>query len=173
MSLTIRAVTRHDAPRLAEIYGQPDTQQNTLQLPHPSVELWEQKIINYPNVGHIGFVAELDGQVVGNITLFTQQVVRLKHSVSFGLAVDHHFTRRGIARQLIEFALDYSFNWLAAQRVELSVFADNPTAIALYRRLGFVTEGTQRQAAFKNGRYQDTIMMSILASEYFVDAPTD
>ncbi|MBT0723944.1 GNAT family N-acetyltransferase [Rosenbergiella sp. S61] len=167
MNVNIRAVTREDAARLAEIYGQPDTQQNTLQLPCPSVELWEQKIINYPNVGHIGFVAELDGLVVGNITLFTEKVIRLKHVVSFGIAVDGHFTRRGIARQLIEFGLDYAFNWLAAQRVELSVFADNQAAIALYKRLGFVIEGTQRQAAFKKGRYHDTIMMSKLASEYF------
>ncbi|MBT0730921.1 GNAT family N-acetyltransferase [Rosenbergiella nectarea] len=169
MSVNIRAVTREDAARLAEIYGQPATQQNTLQLPCPSVELWEQKIINYPNVGHIGFVAELDGLVVGNITLFTQKVVRLRHVVSFGIAVDSHYTRRGIARQLIDFGLDYAFNWLAAQRVELSVFADNQAAIALYQHLGFVVEGTQRQAALKNGRYQDTIMMSKLASEYFCD----
>lgn len=170
MSVKIRAVTREDAVRLAEIYGQPATQQNTLQLPCPSVELWEQKILNYPNIGHIGFVAELDGDVVGNITLFTEKAVRLRHVVSFGITVDSHFTRRGIAKQLIEFGLDYAFNWLAAQRVELSVFADNQPAIALYQRLGFVVEGTQRQAALKNGRYQDTIMMSKLASEYFSEA---
>lgn len=172
MSVNIRAVTREDAARLAEIYSQPATQQNTLQLPCPSVELWEQKIINYPNVGHIGFVAELDGLVVGNITLFTQKVVRLRHVVSFGIIVDSHYTRRGIARQLIDFGLDYAFNWLAAQRVELSVFTDNQAAIALYQHLGFVVEGTQRQAALKNGRYQDTIMMSKLASEYFCEVPT-
>ncbi|WP_241580244.1 GNAT family N-acetyltransferase [Rosenbergiella nectarea] len=172
MSVNIRAVTREDAARLAEIYSQPATQQNTLQLPCPSVELWEQKIINYPNLGHIGFVAELDGLVVGNITLFTQKVVRLRHVVSFGIAVDSHYTRRGIARQLIDFGLDYAFNWLAAQRVELSVFTDNQAAIALYQHLGFVVEGTQRQAALKNGRYQDTIMMSKLASEYFCEVPT-
>jgi len=167
MSVKIRAVAREDAVRLAEIYGQPETQQNTLQLPCPSVELWEQRIIDYPSVGHIGFVAELDGLVVGNITLFTQKIVRLRHVVSFGITVDSHFSRRGIARQLINFGLDYAFNWLAAQRVELSVFADNQPAIALYQHLGFVVEGTQRQAALKNGRYQDTIMMSKLASEYF------
>ena len=167
MSVKIRAVAREDAVRLAEIYGQPATQQNTLQLPCPSVELWEQKIIDYPSVGHIGFVAELDGLVVGNITLFTQKIVRLRHVVSFGITVDSHFSRRGIARQLINFGLDYAFNWLAAHRVELSVFADNQPAIALYQHLGFVVEGTQRQAALKNGRYQDTIMMSKLASEYF------
>lgn len=172
MSVNIRAVTREDAARLAEIYSQPATQQNTLQLPCPSVELWEQKIINYPNLGHIGFVAELDGLVVGNITLFTQKVVRLRHVVSFGITVDSHYTRRGIARQLIDFGLDYAFNWLAAQRVELSVFTDNQAAIALYQHLGFVVEGTQRQAALKNGRYQDTIMMSKLASEYFCEVPT-
>ena len=169
MSVTIRAVSRLDAVRLAEIYAQPATQHNTLQLPYPSAEFWEQKISNYSSIGHIGFVAEYEGHVVGNVTLFTEKAVRLRHVVSFGIAVDSHFTRRGIAQQLIEFALDYAFNWLAAQRVELSVFADNSPAIALYQKLGFVVEGTQRQAALKQGRYQDIIMMSKLASEYFGD----
>ncbi|MBT0727706.1 GNAT family N-acetyltransferase [Rosenbergiella australiborealis] len=167
MSVIIRPVTRYDASRLAEIYSQPDVQQNTLQLPYPSTQLWEERILNYPNIGHIGFVAVIGEVVVGNITLFTEKVIRVRHNVSFGVAVDASYTRRGIAQQLIDFALDYAFNWLAAQRVELRVFSDNLPAISLYQKLGFVVEGTLRQAAFKDGRYQDIIVMSKLVSEYF------
>ena len=50
------------------------------------------------------------------------------------------------------------------RRVELSVEADNPRAIAFYQRFGFVHEGTQRAAYKRAGEdgYVDELMYGLL-----------
>ena len=47
--------------------------------------------------------------------------------------------------------------------IELEVFASNTAAIALYRALGFVTEGTKRRARKLDGEYDDNVVMALLA----------
>ena len=52
--------------------------------------------------------------------------------------------------------------WLDIRRLELTVFADNAAAIALYSKLGFEVEGTYRKYAFREGRYVDALSMARL-----------
>jgi RimJ/RimL family protein N-acetyltransferase len=42
----------------------------------------------------------------------------------------------------------------------------NKIAISMYRKHGFLVEGIQREAIFRNGVYVNYNMMSILRSEY-------
>jgi RimJ/RimL family protein N-acetyltransferase len=43
---------------------------------------------------------------------------------------------------------------------------NNTIAINLYTKMGFCLEGTQRQAIFRDGKYVNYLMMSILKEEY-------
>ncbi|KFD22591.1 acetyltransferase [Tatumella ptyseos ATCC 33301] len=153
MDIVIRAVELKDAEQLKSIYSQKNVQENMLQLPAPSLSYWESRIQNYTEKGWIGFVAEIEGVVVGELVIFTQQHVRLRHVVSFGVAVDINHSGKGIGKQLILFCQEYAFQWLAAKRLELEVFASNDSAIRLYENLGFEIEGKKRNAALKNGEY--------------------
>jgi RimJ/RimL family protein N-acetyltransferase len=51
-------------------------------------------------------------------------------------------------------------------RVYLQVFDFNSRAIALYEQLGFREEGRFRDAVFREGRYCDVVVMSMLESEF-------
>jgi diamine N-acetyltransferase len=51
-------------------------------------------------------------------------------------------------------------------RLWLLVLENNEPAKNLYKKMGFVNEGVQRQAIFKEGQYHDYIMMSLLRGEY-------
>jgi RimJ/RimL family protein N-acetyltransferase len=46
------------------------------------------------------------------------------------------------------------------------VLGSNSRAINLYYKLGFVKEGVKRQEVLKGTEYVDSIIMSILKSEY-------
>lgn len=52
------------------------------------------------------------------------------------------------------------------ERIELDVFASNKAAIALYMKLGFVTEGVKCRARKLDGDYDDNVFMALL------DTPT-
>ena len=53
-------------------------------------------------------------------------------------------------------------NWLNLTRIELHVYVDNATAIALYEKFGFKVEGTHRRLAFRDGEYVDAYSMARL-----------
>jgi len=43
---------------------------------------------------------------------------------------------------------------------------ENTTAINLYQKVGFVEDGRKRDEVYKNGQWVDSIIMSILSTEY-------
>ena len=58
--------------------------------------------------------------------------------------------------------IDYADQWGHVLRIELTVFADNTRAIALYERFGFEHEGRQRGYALRHGVYSDVLAMARL-----------
>jgi putative acetyltransferase len=58
--------------------------------------------------------------------------------------------------------LEVADNWMNLHRVELTVFADNEAALALYRKFGFETEGRLRDYAIRDGVLVDAISMARL-----------
>lgn len=72
----------------------------------------------------------------------------------------------GLGRACTTFGVRYGFEQLNLNRVSLQVLDTNVRAQKLYRALGFVDEGRLRQAQYKNGRYVDVLLMSILRSEH-------
>lgn len=74
--------------------------------------------------------------------------------------------RQGYAGEMFGYVLDYLFDQCGLHRVALVTLASNDTALRLYRRLGFVEEGRERQAIFRQGVYQDLLAMGLLAEEW-------
>ena len=72
----------------------------------------------------------------------------------------------GVGSAFLSMITREAFENLGAHRFWLDVFPDNDRARHVYRRFGFVEEGTQREAYLWNGEFRSTIIMSILAPEY-------
>jgi RimJ/RimL family protein N-acetyltransferase len=53
------------------------------------------------------------------------------------------------------------FDTMNLHRIELDVFARNERAGKVYARVGFQVEGRRRDAVYKNGRFEDTIVMGL------------
>ncbi len=89
----------------------------------------------------MGFVWEADGRIVGNVTLFPADFPASpgRPIVVANVAVAPDYRRRGIARRLMEAGLD-AIRAGGGTAAILQVDADNDSARALYRELGFRTE---------------------------------
>ena len=63
--------------------------------------------------------------------------------------------------------LDFAFESLNLNRVQLGVFVDNEAGIRAYEKAGFTREGVAREHSFAGGRYVDQAVYAILARDYF------
>ncbi|HFE66548.1 MAG TPA: GNAT family N-acetyltransferase [Chloroflexi bacterium] len=106
------------------------------------------------------YVAVADEKVVGIGTLHQSQNPRARHSAGLGMMVHPDYWGMGIGTQLMEKLIDLADNWLNLVRVELEVNTDNPTAVHLYEKFGFVIEGTKKMHAYGDGRMADSHFMA-------------
>jgi len=73
---------------------------------------------------------------------------------------------RGPGRKILTEVVRVVFEDLGAHRLFLDVFEDNARARHLYESLGFVYEGTMRDAARRDTAWMNLRLMSLLESEY-------
>jgi putative acetyltransferase len=152
MEVEIRRTEPADAKAVKEIYECKKAYSGTLQLPHPSLDLWEKRLASIPN-GVYTYVAIINDEIVGNLGLHVCENPRRKHAATFGMGVKDHFQGKGVGSALLQTAIDLADNWLNLRRLELTVYTDNIAAIALYKKFGFVVEGESPEFAFRNGEY--------------------
>jgi RimJ/RimL family protein N-acetyltransferase len=75
---------------------------------------------------------------------------------------------RGLGTEATRLILRHAFETVGLHRVDLEVFTFNPRARRVYEKVGFVYEGTKREALFWDGARVDADIMSILAPEWAV-----
>jgi RimJ/RimL family protein N-acetyltransferase len=83
------------------------------------------------------------------------------HVGGFGMSVARRWRRSGVGTKRLESLLAWTARY-GIRRVELEVLATNHGAIALYRRAGFVLEGTKVRAFEVDGNYVDLLQMAKL-----------
>ncbi len=89
-----------------------------------------------------GFVWEEQGHIVGNVSLIPFSLEKKKVFVIANVATHPDFRGRGIARALMELAMERARS-RGAQSLILSVREENQQAVSLYRSLGFERITTQ------------------------------
>ena len=72
---------------------------------------------------------------------------------------------KGIGKFAVKEILNHGFNNLNLNRIQLGVLSYNYRAIKLYEKCGFKLEGKKRQAVYKNGKFVDMFLYSILKRE--------
>ena len=64
-------VIRHAEPKdfdaIRQIHAQPEVYHNTLQVPHPSSHMWQERLADQPGIKQL--VACIDEQVVGHLSI--------------------------------------------------------------------------------------------------------
>ncbi len=72
----------------------------------------------------------------------------------------------GYGREATRLMVDYAFDTLNLNRVQLHVSKKNERAVKLYKEIGFQVEGTLRQAMYFDNAYIDFYVMGILREDW-------
>ena len=90
-----------------------------------------------------------------------------RNGVGFlALAIDPQHWAKGYGTETLQLLLRFAFMEINLHKVQLTVFAYNERALALYSRAGFVREGTYREFIRRDGQRFDMILMGLLESEW-------
>lgn len=164
-AVTVRPTELADVDALTALRDVPHVQRNTLALPFSSRAWGEDFMRRNLERRSLNLCAVADGELIGHATLMSNEG-RRAHSAVLGIGVHDAYAGRGIGTRLMRMLTESADHALGLRRIELTVFADNAPAIALYRRFGFVVEGRSRGSAMRDGELTDVLHMARL-----VDAP--
>lgn len=73
---------------------------------------------------------------------------------------------KGFGTEATDLMLNYAFNTLNLNRIQLHVAIKNEKAVTVYKKIGFEIEGTLRQAMHRDGQYHDFYVMGLLKNDY-------
>lgn len=72
---------------------------------------------------------------------------------------------RGLGTEAARLLVAYGFDELGLHRISLEVYAFNPRARRAYEKVGFIVEGTLRDALRFDGEWVDATLMSMLSTD--------
>ena len=170
-TINLRAVERQDVPLLYRWFNDPvvmdgwgwSAPARSMQTVAAQVEEWLAREIAFGRPEAL--VAEsLAGDPIGLV------IIRIDRpearSVELSLLVDANCWGQGFGTDIMQTTLEACFDGWGVHRVGVRVEEGNQRALALYRRLNCKEEGRLRQAAFRDGRYADVLLFSLLAEEW-------
>ena len=87
------------------------------------------------------------------------------HNIYIG--ADIHKKYRGMGYGYLSYIqfIPFLFEELDLNKMSLEVLESNAIAYSLYVKVGFSIVGTKREEVFKNGKYEDSILMTILKKD--------
>jgi len=97
----------------------------------------------------------------------------INRSACVGGDISEEYVGLGHGKNMYNLIFKLGFDVWGMNRLWLSVLENNHRAIKLYKKMGFVDEGMQRKAIYKNGQYLDYLNMSILKNEYITNLKTN
>ena len=104
-------------------------------------------------------------KIIGNCAI--QDINAKNRACTCGITIgEKEYQNKGYGTEAMEMLVEYGFNTLNMNRIELSVYEFNTRAFKTYLKVGFVEEGRKRQARYHNGKYHDEIMMAILREDW-------
>jgi ribosomal-protein-serine acetyltransferase len=122
-----------------------------------NIEDWEMKT-DY----HLGiFYHE---QIVGMISL--HGINYLANKAAIGYWLDKDYEGKGIITSSVRVLMEYGFNELGINRIEIGAAVTNTRSRLIPERLGFKLEGILRENMLLNGMYLDMAIYGMLKSEY-------
>jgi len=171
--LILRKPNKKDVNDLVEGLNNLKVSKNISTVPHPyrkkDATWWinhcnekKKKKESYP------FEIELkeEKKLVGACGLHAYD--KFKESIEIGYWINENYWRKGIITEAAIAVINFAFEKLKINRIELDAYKENVASNAVAKKLGFTYEGTTRQSnkSKAEGKIHDTNIYSILKKEW-------
>ena len=168
--VVLRPPTADDAPALLELLCDPEIcrltgTRHTVEPTVDSLAEWYTTRADHDDRLDLAIVEKVGGAYVGEAVL--NEFRAADEACNFRIMVGGPGAYgNGYGTEATRLILAYAIEQAGLHRVDLEVYAFNPRARHVYEKVGFVYEGTKRDALRWDGQWVDAHVMSILADEW-------
>jgi ribosomal-protein-alanine N-acetyltransferase len=163
----LRELTDDDLEAISKIWGSPQvtekmssgplTRADSVQMLYVLRSLWD-------NDAGIRWGVEHNGSLIGTCGFHNLNKGARRGELGYELSYDHW--GRGLMRRALRPVLDYGFNILRFERIEVFLNVDNERSAGLLKKLGFTFEGTLREYVLSPKGLIDQNCYSLLKREW-------
>ena len=104
-------------------------------------------------------------EMIGTVGL--HEIDNINRTATLGIFIGNkNYWSKSYGTEAIKLILDFGFNYLNLNNIDLALMEFNQRALKCYEKCGFKEIGRKRKCKFINGKYYDSILMDILAEEF-------
>lgn len=170
MHYKLRELERKDLPIINQWRNDPELIEQ-LAAPYRFINLsvdeawFDNYMKNRNTTVRCAIVEEKVDEILGLVSLVS--IDHMNQSAEFHIMIgDKENQGKGLGTFAAKEMLHHAFNNLNLQRVELAALEDNKRARHMYEKIGFVQEGIKRASKYKNGKFINMVLYSILKTEF-------
>jgi len=128
---------------------------------------FDEKVVRDPATLMFSIRRLKDNRLIGCCGLVYISWVYRHADLSLYIGLDNaYIDRRGYAEESARLLLDYGFGELSLNKLWTEIYVFDKKKKKLYDRLGFHVDGVLRENCYYNGRFWNSYILSILASEW-------
>lgn len=162
----IKLLENYEVKELFKILSDPDIIKNLVDDPTQVTvnNLGALLLRTLPGTTSVAYAIYDNEELVGAITLNNISLIR--RSAYIGIAAVKKGAKAWCGFNATKEVITHCFNTLGLNRVYSHTWSDNNRMDAFYKRIGATLEGIERENTFKNGRFVDLKIWSILRREW-------
>lgn len=104
------------------------------------------------------------GRLIGHIGLY--KIDKVAGKAELGILIADDASRgKGYGTKSTSLLVHYAFSTLGLHKVTAEVLSENAPSVAMFKKCGFTVDGCLRDDVYKNNRYYDVLVMSVLDKE--------
>ncbi len=167
----LRAVETEDLPFFKEWRNLPEFRRNFREVRELNMNNqvnWFNKVNASPNDFMFTIVDLKNGEPIGAAgLLYTNWIIR---SADFSFYIGYnnlYIDNGGLAKDAARLLIEYGFQNLNLNKIWMEIYEFDAKKIYFFMNVfGFHKDGTLRQNCFEEGRYWDSIIISLLKNEF-------
>lgn len=115
---------------------------------------------------HFKLQIKENNEVIGGAGFHNWYASHLRAELGYAISKES-YKRQGYMTEAVKEILKYGFNDLNLNRIEACISPNNENSLKLIKKFGFQQEGYLRAHFIRNAEVEDSIIFSLLRSEYF------
>lgn len=169
-----RPIEKRDLESVRQLRNEPSTYlylSDVTQITPEMQEKWFESISKSKDKAYFSIFKEekdfpisYEGDFLGIIRM--DQIDHINRSIRVGCDIVPKERGKGYGTKAFEAVLKFCFGHMGMHRLWLLTLENNKVAKKLYKNAGFQEEGRFRESIWRDGKWNDCIVMSILEDEY-------